>query len=142
MEKRAKVNFYILTSFNNQTHRGSYDLLLEYYIANRDLDYRKPFHVSDVRGNSSVHLILFGIIDGLKKMKKRELEITICTNTPFGIMDIYQKDGKLRSKAIGKANREEKEVIRQLLHKSNHTMNYLHCEYVKQKVKAEETLYR
>ncbi|MCL2884403.1 MAG: hypothetical protein FWF49_02810 [Oscillospiraceae bacterium] len=132
--KHVTVNFFIWSSFQYETHTGSYYLLLEYG------DYKKLIEKHNVKGASNSHLILLGVIEGLNRMK-RPAEIIVYSNPLLGITHIYNKDGTLREKAKAEANFKDKEMIRALLQKGKHHMKNIYDEYAKQKIMDERMLY-
>ena len=133
MVTRFNVDFYAWSSFQYSTHTGSYYLLLEYG------NYKKSIEKHNIPGKSDKHLILLGVIDGLKMMKK-PAQITLYSNALVGFSNIYKDDGTLRNEVKGKANREEKTVIRQLILQGNHKMKNEYCEYAKQRLMDENII--
>ena len=134
MVKRVNVDFYTWSSFQYDTYTGSYYLLLEYG------DYKKFIEKHNISGKSDTHLMLLGVIDGLKMMKK-PAKITVYSSALVGFSNIYKNDGTLRNEVKCKFNQEEKTVIQQLILKGNHIMKNEYFEYTKQKLMDEKILY-
>ena len=110
-----EVIFFIQSSFNFDTKKGSYKLLLVFN------EHKKYVYIDNLSGVSNVSMILNAVIEGIKILKKT-CHIEVFSDTLFGITDII-KNGKLRNYVSDKcANSELKKQLLSLLKETGHTI--------------------
>lgn len=108
--------FYISGGFDFNTRRGRYSLLVQC------AEQTQLIEKHDLEGRSDVNMVLLAVIEGLTILRQPH-DITIYSNTLFGVTSIYKK-GVLRQdvpKTV--TNYELKAKIYQLLTKHGHRIS-------------------
>jgi len=122
-----KVIFYISAGFDYNSGCGKYRMLME------SGEHKKYIEKLDVEGHSDVHMILLAVIEGLNMLRK-PLDVTVYSNTLFGVSNIY-KHGVLRKEVPIKAsNYELKEKIRRILEERGHHLFNIADNEIKAKI--------
>ena len=122
-----KAIFYISAGFDYGSGRGKYHMLME------SGEHKKYIEKLDVEGHSDVHMILLAVIEGLNMLRK-PLDVTVYSNTLFGVSNIY-KHGVLRKEVPIKAsNYELKEKIRRILEERGHHLFNIADNEIKAKI--------
>lgn len=122
-----KVAFYISGSFNYDSGRGKYRMLM---VSGK---HKKYIEKLDIEGHSDVNMILLAVVEGLEMLRK-PFDVTVYSNTNFGISKIYKNDILRQEIPIKTHNYELKEKIRQLLGERGHYLSNIADSEIKDKL--------
>lgn len=124
-----KATFYISGGFNYDLRRGKYRMLMECS------GYKKYIEKQDLEGHSDVNMILLAVIEGLEMLRK-PFDVTIYSNTLFGVSNIYKHGVLLKEVSVKASNFELKEKIRQILEEHGHRLSNIADSEIKEKLSS------
>lgn len=99
-----EIKLYAWAAHDHETAIGDYIYILKFNKA------QKFYYRTDIESHSAANVILQGIINALKQLK-RPCIVTVCTGGAWGYSSIHNKLGKMKNIIHAKYNQEEKQDI-------------------------------
>ena len=124
-----KTTFHISGRFDYTTKRGMYSMIIEH------IEHKRYIEKQDLEGHSDVNMILLALIEGIKTLQQ-PYNITVYSNTLFGITSIFRKGVPRQEISSMASNYELKYKILQMVKEYGHSITNIAEKGIKNKLIA------